>query len=106
MTGLSKEPVQNIASAPPVRGGLSARHRKTRCRLLWPFGLITVPRGNKYLDWKRMIDHIGVVVLVMLVGLHAAFGIFGTGQQGVLSRLLRCNPIKFPASPRMPLNRV
>ncbi len=37
-----------------------------------------------------MIDHIGVVVLVMLIGLRAAFGIFGTGQQGVSSRLLRC----------------
>jgi hypothetical protein len=53
-----------------------------------------------------MIDHIGAVILVMLMGLPAAFGIFGTGQQGVLSRLLRCKSFKFPASPRVPLNRI
>ena len=36
--------------------------------------------ANKYLDWKRIIDHVGIVVLVMLIRLGAAFGIFGTGQ--------------------------
>src|SRR6266850_6232496 len=53
-----------------------------------------------------MIDHVAAIVLVMLVRLHAAVRILGTGQQGVLSRLLRCKPIKFPTSPRMPLSRV
>src|SRR4029077_11653719 len=53
-----------------------------------------------------MIDHVAAVVLVMLVRLHAAVRIFGTCQQGVLSRLPRCKPIKFPTSPRMPLSRV
>ena len=73
---------------------------------LWPFGLITVSKGNKYLDWKRMIDHVGVVVLVMLIGLHAAFGIFGTGQQGVLSRLFWCATIVAPESCSHPLPSV
>ena len=62
--------------------------------------------ANKDLDWKGIIDHIGVVVLVMLIRLRAAFVIFGAGQQGVLSRLLRCKPRKFPTSPRKALNRV
>src|SRR5438874_3796570 len=53
-----------------------------------------------------MIDHVAAVVLVMLVRLHVAVRIFGTGQQSVLSRLLRCKPIQFPTSPRMPLSRV
>src|SRR6266404_9432800 len=52
-----------------------------------------------------MIDHVAAVVLVMLVRLHAAVRIFGTGQQGVLSRLPGCKPIKYPTSPRMPLSR-
>src|SRR5258708_13199212 len=34
---------------------------------------------RSYLDRRRMIDHIGAVILVMLIGLQA--GIFGTGQQ-------------------------
>src|ERR1700716_107953 len=61
---------------------------------------------NKNLDRKGMIDHIGAEVLVMLIRLRAAFGIFGTGQQGVLSRPLRYQPIKSPASPRVPLDRI
>src|ERR1700730_11639026 len=95
----------DISSVITCRPFFSGIRRSSKAQALCPFGLITVSKGNKYLDWKRMIDHIGVVVLVMLIGLHAAFGVFGTGQQGVLSRLLRCKPLKFPASPRMPLNR-
>src|ERR1700741_1683862 len=53
-----------------------------------------------------MIDHVAAVVLVVLVRLHAAVRIFGTGQQGILSRLPRCKPNKFPTWPRMPLSRV
>src|ERR1700687_47783 len=51
--------------------------------------------GNEYLNWKRMVDHIGAVVLVMLVRLNASFGIFGTGQQCILSRIPWRDPIKF-----------
>ena len=36
-----------------------------------------------------MIDHVGALVLVMLIRLRDAFGIFGMGQQGVSSWLLR-----------------
>jgi hypothetical protein len=42
----------------------------------------------------------------MLVRLNVAIGSFGAGQQCVLTRLLRGNPIKFPTSPRIPLNRI
>src|SRR5438105_4405572 len=42
----------------------------------------------------------------MLVRLRVAVRICGTGQQRVLSRLLRHAPIEFPASPRVPLSRV
>src|SRR6266481_2883720 len=59
---------------------------------------------NNYLNWKQVIDHVAGVVLVMLVRLNLAIGIFCAGQQCVLTRLLRRNPIKFPTSPRMPLN--
>ena len=48
---------------------------ENKTQALWPFGLITVSRGNKYLNWKRMIDHIGAVVPVMLIRLCVAFGI-------------------------------
>src|ERR1700730_14180393 len=96
----------DISSVITCRPFFSGIRRSSKAQALCPFGLITVSRGNKYLNWKRMIDHIGAVVLVMLIGLCAAFGIFGTGQHGVLSRLLWCKPIKFPTSPRIPLNRV
>ena len=66
---------------------------ENKTQALWPFGLITVSRGNKYLNWKRMIDHIGAIVPVMFIRLCVAFGICGTGQQGVLSRLLGCKPV-------------
>src|SRR6266436_8660070 len=59
-------------------------------------------RGDKYLNWKRMIDHIAAVVLVMIVGLHAT-RIFGAGHQCVSSCFLRRHPIKLPAPPRMAL---
>ena len=38
-----------------------------------------VSGSNKHLNRKGMIDHIGAVVLVMLIGLHAATGVFGPG---------------------------
>jgi hypothetical protein len=62
--------------------------------------------ANKYLNWKQVIDHVTGVVLVMLVRLNVAIGTFCAGQQCVLTRLLRRNPIKLPTSLRVPLNRI
>jgi hypothetical protein len=61
---------------------------------------------NSYFNWKEVIDHLAGVVLVMLVRLNVAIGIFGTGQQCILTRLLRRNPINFPTSPRALLSRI
>src|SRR6266849_5775971 len=73
-----------------------------------PGSLRRRPRGvvNKYLDRQGVVDHVAAVTLVMLVRLDVAVRIFGSGQQGVLPRLLRCQPIKLPTPPRMPLNGV
>jgi hypothetical protein len=62
--------------------------------------------GNKDLDRKRMVDHVAAVVLVMLIGLDATAGVCGPGEQGVFAPRLWCEPIAFPASPRMPLNGI
>src|SRR6266481_1092713 len=65
------------------------------------------PRAvNKYLDRQGVVDHVAAVVLVVLVRLDVPVRIFGPGQEGVLPRLLRRQPIKLPTSPRMPLNGV
>jgi hypothetical protein len=42
----------------------------------------------------------------MLIRLYGAVGVPGTRQQGVSSGRVRYHPIKLPASPRVPLNRV
>ena len=62
--------------------------------------------ANNYLNWKQVIDHVAGVVLVMLARLNVAIGIFGTGQQCGLTPLIRRNPIEFPTSPRLLLNRI
>src|SRR5208282_6947675 len=61
---------------------------------------------NSYFNWKKVVNHVAGVVLVMFVRLNVAVGIFCAGQQCVLTRLLWRNPIKFPTSPRMPLNQI
>src|SRR5258705_3848568 len=60
----------------------------------------------EYLDRERVIDHIGAVAPVVLVRLDDAGRVPGAGQQRVLPRLLRRQPIKFPASPCMSSYRV
>jgi tetratricopeptide (TPR) repeat protein len=50
--------------------GFPAYHVRVEANLAKAEDLpLSVFRGNKYLDWKGMIDHIGVVVLVMLISL-------------------------------------
>src|SRR6266446_5830289 len=61
---------------------------------------------NSYFNWKDVIDHVGGVVLVMLVRLNIAVCIFCARQQCVLTRLLRRDPIKYPTSPGVSLNRI
>ena len=61
---------------------------------------------NEYFNWERVIDHVAAVVLVVLGRLHQTARIPSPGEQRVLSRLLRCKPIEFPTSPRMPPRRV
>src|ERR1700675_397023 len=56
----------------------------------------------EYFNWERVIDHVGAVVLVVLVRLDQAARVLSTGQQRVLPRLPRCQPIEFPTPPRMP----
>src|SRR5260370_23082508 len=60
----------------------------------------------EYFNWERVIDDVGAVVLVVLVRLDQAARILGAGQQRVLPPFLRCQPIEFPTSPRMPSRRV
>src|ERR1700676_3254291 len=60
----------------------------------------------EYFNWERMIDHVGAVVLVVLVRLDQAARVLGAGQQRVLARFFRCQPIEFPTAPRMPPHRV
>ena len=48
---------------------------------------------NCYFNWKEVIDHVAGVVLVMLARLNVAIGIFSTGQQCVLTPLIRRNPM-------------
>src|SRR5258708_6919020 len=78
----------------------------TSAALHWTLMRLGPGITNDYLNWKQMIDHVAGVVLVMLVRLNITIGIFCAGQQRVLPRLLRRDPIKFPTSPRMPLNRI
>src|SRR6266446_6360164 len=59
-----------------------------------------------HFDRQKMSDHVAAVVPVMLVWLNGPVGIFGTGPQGVLAGLFWRQPIKFPASPRMPSGRI
>src|SRR5882724_7403505 len=60
----------------------------------------------EYLNWERVIDHIGAVVPVVLVRLDHAGRVPGAGQQRVLPRLCRRQPIEFPAAPRMSSHRI
>src|SRR5258708_945376 len=60
----------------------------------------------EYFNRERVIDHVGAVVLVVPVRLDQAARVLGAGQQRVLPRLFRCQPIEFPTSPRMPSDRV
>src|ERR1700736_1682222 len=60
----------------------------------------------EYFNWERVIDHVGAVVLVVSVRMRQAARILGAGQQRVLPRLLRCQPIEFPTPPRMPSHRI
>src|SRR3954467_4237995 len=62
--------------------------------------------GHEYFNWERMIDHVAAVVVVVLGRLHQTARIPSPGEQRVLSRLLRCKPIEFPAPPRMSPRRV
>jgi hypothetical protein len=67
-------------------------------------------RGSRivyeYFNWERVIDHVGAVVLVVLVRLDQASRVLGAGQQRVLPGFLRCQPIEFPTPPRMPSHRI
>jgi hypothetical protein len=91
----------------PTTPALYATASKPRENRPAPSGSqLAISEGNMYLNWKGMIDHIAAVVLIMLIRLCVAFDIFGTGQQRVLSRHLRCKPLEFPASAGVPLNRV
>src|SRR5712675_648621 len=60
----------------------------------------------EYFNRERVIDHVGAVVLVVPVRLDQAAGVLGTGQQRVLPRFFRCQPIEFPTPPRMPSHRI
>src|SRR5580704_19220548 len=50
-----------------------------------------------------MIDHISAVFRVVLGRLEISLGISGPRQQRISSGRLRGEPIKLPASPRIPL---
>jgi hypothetical protein len=85
--------LQLVVIAQATISARAALHDPSQAQADWEPSLIAAFTGNIYLDRKRMIYHVGAVVRVMLVRLHAAVRIFGTCQQGVLSRILRCKPI-------------
>src|SRR5258705_13963858 len=61
---------------------------------------------DKDLDWQRVVDRVGAVVLVMIRRLDAAIRTVRPRQQRVSPRLLRRKPVELPASPRIPLNGI
>ena len=71
-----------------------------------PRGRVATPHAYEYFNRERVVDYVGAIVLVMLVGLDHTGRVLGAGQQRVLPRFFRCKPVEFPTPPRMPSHGV
>src|ERR1700719_1748131 len=86
---------------PDVTSGGSKSNWRVRCARAPASRSRAYRTVYEHVNWEGVIDHVGAVVLVVLVRLDPAVRVPGARQQRVLPWLLRSKPIEFPTPPRM-----